>query len=483
MVINQLMTGLTRMDAQARVVPGVAQRWQALPEGKTYDFWLNPKAKWQDGTPVRAEHVADGIRRSLTASTGSEYAFFLFTLQGAEAFYNGQDTDFKHVGVKVLGPLHVRMHLKRPVAFFPALMAFPVSYPVRLDVLAKHGAQWTEAGRFIGNGPFILNTWAHEDHLTLRPNPHWWLKPMPQVAEVDMRMINDANTSRVLYDSHQLHMIESPTTLPAFDIRRLKHRPDFHQGDLAVIHYFGFNTQKAPFNQLKVRQAFAYALDRQLFTQLLQSGQSPIEGFVTPGMPGYAPQQVGIHFNPAKARQLLAEAGYPEGRGFPPVVLAFRSLYDVRKEAEIAQYLWKKHLGINVTLHNMDWKVLLTQLKTDPPHLYKLNWYVDYPDPDSFLSLFIKNNGNNYSRWANPAYDAAVAAAVSMPNGPARHRAYVALQKQLLEQNTVLMPLYTVKKSMLVDPCVKGLTVNPLNILDLSQVNLSACPTGADKKP
>jgi oligopeptide transport system substrate-binding protein len=474
-VLNQLMVGLTRIDGQSQIVPAVAKAWQVTNNGRTYTFTLNPTAKWSDGLPLTAQHVADGLQRALTAANGSEYAFFLFDIVGAKAFYEGKTLSFKTVAVQVLGPHQLRLTLTHPVAFFTSLMAFPVAYPARLDVIKRHGDAWTEAGNFVGNGPYTLQAWRHDDHLSLVPSPQPWLPPVKGGASagplprVEMGMINDANTSMVLYENHQLDYIESPSTLPSPDIRRVKHRADFHQAPLDVIHYFGFNTQKPPFNDVRVRQAFAYALDRRVFAQLLQGGQIPLQGFVTPGMCGYSPT-VGLGFDVERAKQLLAAAGYPGGKGFPPVTLAFRSSYDVRKEAEIAQYLWQSHLGVNVRLQNLDWKVFLSQLKTDPPHLFKLNWYVDYPDPDSFLSLFIHDNGNNYTHWSLPAYDAKVKQAASLPNGATRQALYQALQQQLLAENTVIVPIYTVNKSYMLAPHVKGLTINRLNILDLSQV-------------
>jgi oligopeptide transport system substrate-binding protein len=465
-VVNQLMVGLTRLDGQSRLVPGLATHWQVSPDGKTYTFWLNASARWHDGKPVTAQHVLDGIQRALTPVNGSEYAFFLFSLVNAKAFYDGQLTDFKQVGVRVVTPYKLVMQLQQPVSFFLSLMAFPVAYPARQDVINRYGDTWTEAGHFVGNGPYQLAQWRHDDTLRLQPVASFWL-PSPGVRPwVNFLMINDANTSMVLYENQQLDMVESPTTMPAYDIRRVKHQPDYTETPLAVINYLGMNQQKPPFNDVRVRQAFAYALDRATLTQLLQAGQTPLTGFVTPGMLGYNPT-IGLRFNPQKARQLLAQAGYPDGKGFPEVTLAFRDLYDVRKECQVVQYLWKKHLGITVRLQSMDWKIFLNQLKTDAPAVFKLNWYVDYPDPDSFLGLFQSDNGNNYTRWHNLAYDQQIQKAAAMLNHHERQQAYEALQRQLLEQHTVIIPTYTLQKSMLLSPQVSGLRINSLNILDL----------------
>jgi oligopeptide transport system substrate-binding protein len=470
-VVNQLMVGLTRFDETSQLVPGLAMRWQVSPDGRQYTFWLNPAARWHDGLPVTAQHVVHGLQRALTASNGSEYAFFLFPLKNAKAFYEGKISGFQQVGVKALSAGCVQLQLTQPVAFFPALLAFPVAYPARLDRITRHGDQWTEAGHFVGNGPYRLSSWRHDDRISLMPVSPYWGKAALNRPPVDMLMFNDTNTSMVLYENQQLDMVESPTSLPGYEIRRVKQRPDYRQSQLAVIHYIGMNQQKPPFNNPLVRQALALATDKQTLAKVLQTGQTPLNGFVVPGMPGYDPA-IGLSFNPVKARALLTQAGYPDGKGFPVVTLAFRDVYDVRKECEVLQYLWQKHLGIAVRLQSMDWKILLNQLKTDAPPLFKLNWYVDYPDPDSFLSLFTTDNGNNYTRWHNPQYDKQVAQAAAMPNGPARAEAYKALQRLLLQQHSVIVPTYTLKKSLLVSPRVTGLAVNSLNMLDLWQLQL-----------
>jgi oligopeptide transport system substrate-binding protein len=466
-VVGNLMWGLTRFDRLGRVIPAMAQRWQR--QGNTYTFYLNPLARWSDGKPVTAQNFVDGWQRALTASNGAEYAFFLFDVARARDYYDGKLTDFTQVGVRAVNDHTLQVTLARPVAFFPALVASPVAFPIRKDVVARYGDRFTEAGHFVSNGPYQLTAWVHEDHLRMTPNPHF--RPRTRVS-VNMRMVNDANTSVVMYETGELDFIETPSTIPAFDVRRLKKRPDYHTGPLHVISYFGFNTQKPPFDDVRVRRAFAMTLNRDYYPRLLQSGQVPIQGFITPGLIGHNPKR-GLGFNPVEARRLLAEAGYPNGQGFPPVTLGFRSLYDVRKEAEIAQYLWQKHLNVTVRLENMDWKVFLNRLKTDPPHLYRLNWYVDYPDADSFMNLFLAENGNNYTRWHDAEYDQWVRQAATVSDVATRTRLYDLAQKRLLEEAVALVPIYASEKGYLLNPRFTGLTVNALNLLDLSGLSSS----------
>jgi oligopeptide transport system substrate-binding protein len=243
----------------------------------------------------------------------------------------------------------------------------------------------------------------------------------------------------------------------------LRKSPDCHTSLLHRINYFGFNTTAPPFNNIKVRQAFAYALNRSDYPRLLQSGQKPIDSWISPGLLGYNPK-LGLHYNPQKAQQLLAEAGYPNGKGFPTVHLSFPTQYEVQKEAEIAQALWKENLNVDVRLDNMEWKVLLSKLDEDPPQIFRLGWFVDYPDADSYMGVFLSDSGNNHTRWKNARYDRLIQQAVVTAAPMERQKLYNEAQKILLEQDTVVIPIYVAEKTYMVKPYVHHLSINALNL-------------------
>ncbi|MBY0402547.1 MAG: peptide ABC transporter substrate-binding protein, partial [Cyanobacteria bacterium] len=437
-----------------------------------YVFHLRHNAQWSDGKPVTAQHFVDGWRRGLTPANGSEYVSFLFEIKNAKAFYDGKLKDFQQVGVHALGPSVLKVDLERPIPYFLSLVASAVAYPARLDNIQRDGEQFTEAGKFITNGPYLLNSWKHEDRMGLVPNPLYY-GSKPKVDFVEFLMVNDANTSVVMYENNELDYIESPSSISSFDIRRLKTHPDYHSGILFGMFYLGFNTTAKPFDNPKVRQAFGYALDRTYFPKLLQSGQQTTLSWIPPHLFGYNPK-IGLPFNPVKAKKLLEEAGYPDGKNFPPVELSFRTMYDIQKEAEIAQYQWKKNLNVSVTLRNMEWKVYLKRLgeQKDPVQLYRLSWFADFPDPDTFMSLFTKNNGNNKSRWKSHQYDEWIQEASVERNPKQRQQLYDKAQELLIEQEAVILPLYVGRKSYLVKPYVHGLTVNPLNLIDLDGLDI-----------
>jgi oligopeptide transport system substrate-binding protein len=274
-----------------------------------------------------------------------------------------------------------------------------------------------------------------------------------------------------MYENGDLDFIETTSSIPAFDVRRLRKRPDAHTQILHRINYFGFNVDKPPFDNPKVRQAFAYALDRTYYPRLLQSGQTPLASWISDGLTGYNPA-LGLHYDPKKARRLLAEAGYPNGKGFPEVSVSFPTGYDIRKEAEIAQYLWKKNLNVNVRLDNQEWKMLLSKLDEDPPPLFRLGWFADYPDADSYMGLFMTGNGNNHTRWTDAQYDRLVRQAAVSLDPRTRKALYDQAQRLLLEKNTVIIPIYVAEKTYLVKPRVKGLEINALNLANLDTLHI-----------
>ena len=465
-VLLPLFKGLTQLDEHMHVQPAMAQSWEMSPNGLHYVFHLRPDARWSDGRPVTAGDFLYAWHRVLEPKTGGPYAFFLYELKNGKAFYDGQIANFDQVGVHAPDARTLVVDLQRPTPFFLQLTTAPVMLPLRRDVIDRYGDNFTEAGHLVSNGAYQLSQWQHEEKIRLTPNPYFYEKNRanrPGVDAIDMMMINDANTSVVMYENNELDFIETTTSMPSFDVRRLRKSLDCHTSMLHRINYFGFNVTKPPFNNPKVRQAFVYALDRSYYPRLMQSGQQPIASWISPGLLGYNPK-LGLQFNPQKARQLLAEAGYPDGKGFPPVRLGFQTQYDIQKEAEIAQALWKQNLNVDVRLDNMEWKVLLSKLDEDPPQIFRLGWFADYPDADSFMGLFLSDNGNNHTRWKSPRYDELIRQAVVTLNPVLRQKIYDQAQTLLLEQDTAIVPIYVAEKTYLVKPKVHHLTISPLNL-------------------
>ncbi len=465
-VLINLMEGLTEYDEQLRPRPAVARSWEVSPDGRTYRFHLREDARWSDGKPVTAGEFEYSWKRLLNPKTAAEYAYFLYDIEGAEDYNTGKVSGPDSVGVRALDDRTLEVRLRKPIVFFPSIATFMVTFPMRRDIVEKFGERWTEPGAIVTNGPYVLDEWRHEYKLTLRPNPYYYGK-RPALGKVTMFVVNESTTALTLYETGDLEM----ANLPPEAIAAYRGSPEYHTAPLLRGYYYGFNVLKPPFTDPRVRRAFSMAIDRREFPAILKRGEIPSPFWVPPGMP-YHNSEIGLSFDPDAARKLLAEAGYPSGRGFPTVTAAFNTGPENSLIAENLQAQWKRNLGLEVLLDNQEWKVYLKRLQTDPPPLFRLGWGADYPDPDNFMNLFTSTSGNNRTRWKNDRYDQLIRSASADPDPARRQAAYDEAQKILLETDAAIMPLFVATQNWVVKPYVRGLRINALELLYLKNVHL-----------
>jgi oligopeptide transport system substrate-binding protein len=257
--------------------------------------------------------------------------------------------------------------------------------------------------------------------------------------------------------------------LPPLEIERLKALPAYRNSPFLRGYYYGFNINKPPFNDVRVRRAFAHAVDRSQITSLLKGGQIPTTSWVPKGMPGYEPN-VGLKFDVKKAKKLMAEAGFPDGKGFPDITFMFDTRDDNKLIAERLQSLWSTNLGVHLRAQNEDWKVYLNRLKSDVPAMYRLGWGADYPDPNNFLDLFTSYSENNHSQWKSKEYDALIEKAAGESSTPKRMAMYKKAQQMVLEDQAIIIPLFIDALNVLVAPSVKGLKLNAMDHLHLKDI-------------
>jgi oligopeptide transport system substrate-binding protein len=473
-ILHEIMSGLTDFDADSQVVPSVASHWELSADRKEYTFHLRKDAVWSDGKPVTSKDFLYAWKRVLTQANGSSYALFLYAVEGAQAYYDGTLKEFNQVGFKAVDDHTLSIRLHKPNSFFPAMLAFQVLAPLREDNLTQHGERFTEAGSFITNGPYLLTQWQHDSRIILKPNPHYFDGKAPQRPTLQYEMIPDQNTAMTLFKQGVLDMADSGTVIPNTEYASYVNDPRAHEIGISFIQYIGFNTKLAPFDSLEMRQAFCQCIQRDYFTALLKSGETPIKSFVTPGLFGYN-QDIGLSYNPEQARALWQKYRKEHPDVAPPTLM-FSNEYGVRKASEILKFQWEEGMGVQTSLRALDWKVFLARIKYDTPAMYLLGWFVDYPDADSFLSLFHSSNGNNHTGWNSKEYDALLELGATLPNGSQRQAVYDKAQRILLEENTVICPLYKRNKLWLSQPWVKGLKFSSMNDLVLEDVTLLKQP-------
>ncbi len=465
-VIENLMDGLTRFDHELRPVPAVASSCDVSDGGRRYVFHLRPGVTWSDGQAVTAQDFEYAWKRLLDPKTAAQYAYFLYPVVNAKAYNTGNVTDPAAVGVRARSETELEVLLESPLVYFPSLTTFMVTFPQRRDLIERHGDRWTDPEHLVTNGPFRLDEWRHEYRLVLAANPRYY-GGKPRIDRVNMYVVNERTTELTLYETGDLDYAQlPPEAIPTFE-----GGPEHRRLPILRGYYVGFNVSKPPFTDPRVRQAFAVAIDREEFPKILRGGELAARSWVPPGMPGYEPD-VGLRYDPQRARSLLAEAGYPEGRGLPAVEYVYNTGPVNTLIAENLQAQWKRTLGIDVRLDNVEWKVYLKRLEQDAPPMFRLGWGADYPDPDNFLALFTADSGNNHTRWANERYDRLVAAAASESDPVRRLAMYREAQRVLTEQEVPIVPLFTHSQNILVKPWVRGFDLNAMEILSLQGISL-----------
>lgn len=460
-VITNIMEGLTEYDQNLRPRPAIAERWEVSGDGKRYTFYLRSDVRWTDGKPVTAGDFVYSWRRLLDPKTGAEYAYFLYDLVNAYEYNSGAIKDPELVGIRARSDYILDVNLKKPIVYFPSITTFMVTFPLRQDILKRYGDRWTEPGNIQTNGPFKLSEWRHEYRLTLVTNNNYYLG-RPKVDQVSMFVINELSTALTLYETGDIDMVNlQPEAIPFYSKNK-----EYINLPLLRGYYYGFNVKKRPFDDVKVRRAFSMAVDRNELPNILKGGEIPSSSWIPKGMFGYNPD-IGFKFDPEGARRLLAEAGYPDGKGLPTTILVYDTNPVNNLIAENIQAQWKRNLNIDVELDNQEWKVFLRRLKTDTPAIFRLGWGADYPDPDNFMNLFTTNSGNNNTGWGNRRYDGLVASASTERDEAKRLALYNEAQRILVEEDTPIMPLFITSQNLLIKPYVKDLDINAMELLYL----------------
>ena len=470
-VVNALFEGLLRFDRHGRSTPGAAASWEISPDHLTYTFHLRPDAKWSDGQPVTARDFVESWRRTLDPVTASAYSYQLFGVKGAEEFATGKEKDFAKVGVEATNPLTLKVTLARPTPYFLDLCAFPTLYPVRVDLIARYGDDWVKPSRLVGNGGFVLEDWRINDSIRLKKNPLYWDAPHVQLRSVNVLPISKANVAYNFYAAGQADLIMDKGLAPPSLLDALKPRPDFHAAPFLGTFFLRFNCAKGPFTDSRVRKAFSMAIDRKRITdKITRAGESSALSFVPPGIPGYSAPS-GLTENSTAAARLLAEAGYPGGKGFPLTTYLYSEGELNEGVAIELQSMWKEALGVSIQLARQEWKVYLNSLGSLDFGIARSSWVGDYPDPNTFLDLFLSESGNNRTGWRSPRYDDLIHQAASETDPEIRFSILKKAEEYLIREGVPIAPLFFYVGIQLYDPNrVGGIEANVLDEHPLREI-------------
>jgi oligopeptide transport system substrate-binding protein len=460
-ILSALFEGLADLDPKTlKPIPAAAESWTISDDGKTYTFKIRANAKWSDGTPLTAEDFVYSWQRILSPGLASEYAYMLFCIENAEAFNKGEIKDPAQIGVKALDPQTLEVRLVHPTPYFISMQVHNSFFPVQKATIEKfgrmdqRGTQWTRTGNHVGNGPFRLTEWHPNQFVKTVRNEHYWDVQKTKLKGINFYPIESSLTEERSFRAGDLHLT---STVPINKIAAYqKDNPKLIRIDpFFGTYFYRLNTTRKPTNDVRVRRALALAIDRKAICEdVSKGGEDPAYFFTPPATAGYT-CRTSIQENVEEARRLLAEAGYPDGKGFPPVEIKFNTLEQHKSIAEAIQQMWRKNLNIEATLANEDWKVYLSSMTNLDYSVTRSTWIGDYFDAMSFLECFVTNGGNNRTGWSNANYDGLIKQAEATVDEAQRLELFQQAEKILLDEMPI-MPIYFQKRQYLISPDVKG---------------------------
>lgn len=480
--LKLMYEGLTRMGADGNPAPGVAEKWDVSEDGLKYTFHLRDNATWNNGEPVTAEDFAYAWEHVLSPDTApaSEYAYQLYYLKNGEAFNTGKIKDFSQVGVKVVDEKTLEVTLENPAPYWLGLTSFYTYYPVNKKNVEANDKWAAKADTMVTNGPFTLTTWTTGQQLAWTKNDKYWDKDNIKLNTITASLVNSGATEYSSYQSGQLDYAGAPTgEIPTDQIPAAKQQfPDqFQAKGIASTYYYEFNNKEKPFDNAKIRKAFAMSINRQaIVDNVTLGGQIPAFGFVPPGIKGqtdeYRAEHKDSYFkeDAAQAKTLLAEGMKEEGyTTLPPVTLIYNSSEAHQKIALAIADMWKSNLGVDVKTENQEWSVFLNNRQSGNFQVARAGWTADYNDPMTFMDMWVTGGGNNNAGYANPAYDKLIADAKSTQDAAKRMDDMAKAEKMLIEDDMAVMPVYYYTSISLVKPNLKGIVVDFSGAVDFSK--------------
>lgn len=483
-VLMGLLEGLASEDPRTlKPVPGAAERWEISPDGTVYTFYLRESGRWSNGDPVTAEDFRFSFERMLSPALAGEYAYMLHVIKNAKSFNEGRITDFGEVGVKVKGERVLEVTLEAPTDYFLSVQSHFCYFPVHKATILKYGkidqrdTGWTKPGHFVGNGPFQLEEWKVNELIRIRPNPNYWDAGTVKLSGIEFYPVKQVETEERMFRAGQLDRTNT-IPLPKLDLYKEKHPNLLRRDPYLATGYYLFNTGKKPFDDVRVRKALSLAVNREAICErILKGGQTAAYYLTPPNTAGFT-SRAALSGTLDDARKLLAEAGYPNGQGFPEVELLYNTSDSHRIMAETVQQMWNRDLGIKVSLVNQEWKVYMDSRRKLDFGICRAGWTADYNDPMTFLDLFITGGGNNNTAWSRSAYDQAIVDA-GRTTGEARMEAFQRAEAILAEEVPILV-VYHYRTVNLVHPRVQGWYPTHLDHHPYKYVSLLDEPETAD---
>lgn len=441
---------------------GVAKGWTVSADGRVYTFELREDARWSNGRPVTADDFVFAWRRKLDPKTASRDTDSLAYIEGATAFAEGKNKDPGSLGMKALGPRTLEVTLTCAFPFWPVYLASGAYLPIPREVVEAHGADWVRAEHIVGNGPYVLSELHERDRLVLTRSQTYWDRDNVRIPKVNVFIADTEPTALALYESGQVFWSRANVSPGAVAANVKAKRPDMMIDPWLCVYYYMFRLDQPPFTDVRVRRAFDMAVDKaRLVTHVTQGLQTPADGLVPPQFAdtqGYA-KPAGDPFDPNKARALLAEAGYPGGKGLPPVRLYYNTMETHRLVAEFVGSQLEENLGVTIRVENLEWQALLSKTQSGDFQLARLG-ACGNDVPLSFLENFQSKSPRNDPGWKSDAFDEAFEAARCGSSSREEALAATARAEELLIAARPVLPIYWYTRTYLRAPVLQGVEVH-----------------------
>jgi len=470
-----MFEGLTRLDINNVPQPAIAEKTDVSADGLKYTFHLRD-SKFSNGDPLTADDFKFAWMRAMDSDNTAGYAYQIAVYIKGGAAYNAKMGKAEDVGIKVIDSKTLEVTLDKVTPYFQALTAFPIYFPVNKKI-AEANKDWNlKAETFVSNGPFQMKSWTHNDKIIVVKNDNYWDAKSVKITELTFNLIEDPKVALTAYETGQVDGIDS---VPAGDIQRLVKSGELRIGPRVGTYYYAFNVTKQPFDDPKVRQALTLAIDRQkIIDTVAQTKEQPAFAFIPYGINDADTSKQfrdvgGDYFKEdfAKAKKLMSDAGFPEGKGFPEIKILFNPSSNHEKIATLIQAMWSNNLGVTAILRKEEGPAYLQALNSFDFDIARVGWTVDYMDPSAFLDIFTKNGENNKTGWANQQYNALMAEVKENPDTTARMQQMHNAEKILMTEFPVL-PIYYDNLKYTSESFVKGVIHSPLGLVDFKNATV-----------
>lgn len=457
--LSELFEGLVVIDPRdGSFIPSMAEKYEPNSDGSKWTFTMRPGVVWSDGTPITAKDFEWSWKRVMDPQTASKYAAIFYPIQNGEEVAKGELPP-DELGVKAIDDSTFEVTLKEPTPFFPIIAATWTAYPVPRHVIEKVGNRWLEPENIVVNGPFILTEWKHDQLMVFEPNPNYWGEK-PTLTRAEFILYDDATAKGLpAYENDEI----DHALVPSSEYDRVREDPvlskemqGYPTSSTEQIH---FDCSNPPTDDIRVRQALALGFRREpLIKDVLKDYYLPAPTILPDDIPGHNPDAA-LEGDLEKAKSLLAEAGFPNGQGWPEdFTLVYRNTSPLPLIAQYLQQEWKQNLGITVQLQPMEPRAYVewrSARETQPYNAHMGIWGSDYSDPSNWHNQLYASNADFYkTHWKNDEFDSIVAKAMTMTDPDARAAEY-AKAEEILIREAAHVPIYHGQRFFVTKPYVK----------------------------